>query len=187
MLWLYLHLALNHFPVILTVLGTTACAIGAARRIRDAWTYGFITLAVAAACAFPTWITGYQSHYVLENHRWIAEGVIEPHELTAEATMWILVPMGALAAFAWWRQREEPRRGPSPNWVRPAVLVAAAMGTIMLGVTAFLGGEIALGNGPLPPRKTADSAAVAQQSSPPLPPDTTPRGTGRGTGRGTAK
>jgi uncharacterized membrane protein len=175
--WLYLHLVLNHFPVILTLVGTTGCIIGAARKSREAWTYGVITLAIAAVCAIPSWITGYQAHYILENRLRVPEGVVEPHELTAEATMWIMIPMGALAAFAWWRAREEPRRGPSPPWVPPAILIAASMASIMLGVTAFLGGEIAHGNAPPRPLVGADSAAAAQQSFQLIPLDTTRPGT----------
>ena len=180
MAWLYLHLALNHFPVVLTLLGTTACVIGAVRHSREAWAYGMITLALGAACSVPSWITGYQAHYIVEEQLRVAEGVVEPHELSAEATMWIMIPMGALAAFAWWRAREEPRRGPSPSWARPSVLVAAVMGTIMLAITAFLGGQI--GHGRVPPaRPGADSAAVAQQSFEPIPRDTARTGTGGAT------
>ncbi|MBI4503321.1 MAG: hypothetical protein HY700_19460 [Gemmatimonadetes bacterium] len=176
MTWLYLHLALNHFPVTLTVLGTTACVIGVARGSREAWLYGLITLAIAAACSIPSWITGYQAHYVLENKLQVAEGVVEPHELLAEATMWIMIPMGALAAFGWWRAREEPGRGPSPSWVRPAILTAAVTGTVMLGITAFLGGRIGHGKPQRPPTG-ADSAAAAQQSFQPIPLDTSRAGT----------
>src|SRR6185503_10296592 len=163
MTWLYLHLVLNHFPVILTLVGTTACVIGAARKSPQAWTYGVITLAIGAACSIPTWVTGYQAHYILENELRVPEGVVEPHELSAEATMWTMFPMGVLAAFAWWRHREEPQRGPSATWVRPAVLITAILGSIMLGVTAFLGGQIGHGKAP-PPLTGADSAAAARQS-----------------------
>src|SRR6185503_17718890 len=170
MTWLYLHLVLNHFPVILTLVGTTACVIGAARKSPQAWTYGVITLAIGAACSIPTWITGYQAHYILENELRVAEGVVEPHELSAEATMWTMFPMGVLAAFAWWRQNEESRRGASPTWVRPVVLITALLGSIMLGVTAFLGGQI--GHGEAPRALTgADSAAAAQQSFAPVSPE----------------
>jgi hypothetical protein len=168
MTWLYLHLIVHNFPVILTLVGTTACVIGATRKSREAWSYGTITLAIAALFAIPSWITGYQAHYILENTLRVAEGIVEPHELSAEATMWIMIPLGGLAAFAWWRLREEARRGPSPPWVRPAVLIAAVMGSIMLGVTAFLGGRIAHGNTPRP-LTGADSAAARRQSFEPIP------------------
>jgi len=163
MLWVYLHLALNHFPVILTLVGSGAGVVGAVRRSDEAWRYGLVSLAIGAISSLPSWITGYQAHYALENTRRVAEGVVEPHELSAEATMWILVPMGALAAFTWWRRREEPRRGPSPPWLRPAALTAAILGSVMLGVTAFLGGKVAFSN-QFQPLSGADSAARAQQS-----------------------
>jgi uncharacterized membrane protein len=159
----------NHFPIILTLLGTAACVFGAARRHRGAWTYGVVTLAFGAFAALPTWITGYQAHYIMETKLGLPEGIIEPHELLAEATMWIMIPLGALAAFAWWRAGEEPRRGPSPTWVRPAVLMAAVLGSIMLGVTAFFGGKIAHDQPPRPRSPGDSAAAAAHQSFQPVP------------------
>ena len=143
MTWVKLHLMINHFPIILTLVGTGACVVGAARRARQAWTYGALTLALAGACAVPVWITGNQSHIVLEDELGVPEGVVEPHELIAEATMWIMIPMGALAAFAWWRAGQEPRRGPSPAWVWQSLLATGVAGSAMIGYTALLGGRIA--------------------------------------------
>src|SRR6185503_16696801 len=117
MSWLYLHLVTNHFPIILTFLGTVACILGVARRNAFAWKYSVITLSVGAMLSLPTWITGYQAHYVVENRLGFPEGTVEPHEILAEATMWVMIPLGALAAFAWWRVNEEPKRGPAPNWL----------------------------------------------------------------------
>jgi uncharacterized membrane protein len=183
MSWLYLHLVIDHFPIILVLLGTAACVLGAARRNDFAWKYGVITLAVGAALAIPSWITGYQAHYVVENRLGFPEGVVEPHETLAEATMWIMIPLAALAGFAWWWGREESRRGPAPEWLKPSLLIAACLGTIMLSITAFLGGKIGHGQ-PLRPLTTKDSAAALQQSFTPLPPESvkTP-----GTGRTTSK
>src|SRR5262249_11278149 len=132
MTWLYLHLMSNHFPIILTLVGTIACAIGAARKRDRIWEYGLVTLTIGALAAIPSWIPGYQAHYVAENRLGFPEGTVEPHELLAEATMWVMLPLAGLAAFAWWRRGQEPRRGPSPAWVRPAILAAGLSGCVML-------------------------------------------------------
>ncbi|MSR07270.1 MAG: hypothetical protein EXR93_09430 [Gemmatimonadetes bacterium] len=142
MTWIKLHLMINHFPVILTVVGTAACILGAGRHIRQAWTYGALTLALAGVCAIPAWITGNQSHIVMEDEIGIPEGVVEPHELMGEATMWIMIPMAGLAAFTLWRASQEARRGPLPNWVRPTLLTFGIAGSVMIGYTALLGGRI---------------------------------------------
>jgi uncharacterized membrane protein len=170
MSWLYLHLATNHFPIILTILGTVACSLSAMRKNAFAWKYGIITLSAGAVLSLPSWITGYQAHYVLENRLGFPEGVVEPHELLAEATMWVMIPLGALAIFAWWWDRETPRRGPAPQWLRPSVLIASLIGTVMLSITAFLGGKIGHGQAPRP-LTPKDSAAAAQQSFTPIPPE----------------
>jgi hypothetical protein len=176
MTWLYLHLITNHFPIILTVVGTVACIIGAARRNHSIWTYGVITLALGGVAAIPTWITGYQAHYVVEYRLGLPEGLVEPHELLAEGLMWFMIPMSGIATFAWWRAREEPRRGPSPTWIRPALLVSALAGCVMLGFTAFQGSRIS--HGAKQRAAPADSAAPAPQSVEPIA-DSLPAGTGR--------
>ena len=169
MTWLYLHLVTNHFPVTLTLLGTIVCAIGAAKRNTNAWYYGVVTLLLGAIGAVPSWISGYQAHYVVENQLGFPEGTVEPHELLAEATMWVMIPLGILAGFTWWRWRQEPKRGPSPPWIRPALLITAVMGTVMLGITAFLGGKIGHGQTPRPATAKDSAAAAAQQNFQPLP------------------
>ncbi len=142
MFWIDLHLMINHFPIILTLVGTGACLIGAARRMRAIWLYGALTLALAGAAAIPAWISGNQAHVPLENSLGVPEGTVEPHEQLSEAAMWILIPMGVLGAFAWWRGGQEDRRGPTPEWVKPALLIAAVSGSAIIGYTALLGGRI---------------------------------------------
>jgi uncharacterized membrane protein len=177
MSWLYLHLTTNHFPIILTVLGTVAGFVGTIRRDRNIWIYGVVTLALGSALAIPTWITGYQAHYVVEVRLGLPEGVVEPHEVLAEGTMWLMIPLAALSAFAWWRLNQEAQRGPSPGWVRPAVLITAVLGCVLLAITAFQGAKIAHSREGRAP-SARDSAAAAQQSFQPIPPDSLRPGTG---------
>jgi uncharacterized membrane protein len=147
MTWVYLHLATNHFPIILTVLGTGAAVVSFAwrRRAREAWTYALVTLLLAWASVIPAWITGNQSHEVVEKQLGIKEGAVESHEEMAEGTLWITFAMGGLAAFAWWRTTRESKLGPPPGWVRWAVLGTGLAGSAMLGYTALLGGRIVHG------------------------------------------
>jgi uncharacterized membrane protein len=177
MSWLYLHLTTNHFPIILTLLGTVAGFVGTIRRDRNIWLYGVVTLALGGALAIPTWITGYQAHYVVEVRLGLPEGHVEPHEVLAEGTMWLMVPLAALAGFAWWRLNQESRRGPSPSWIRPALLGTAVLGCVLLAITAFQGAKIAHGREGKA-RTPGDSAAAAQQSFQPITPETPRGGTG---------
>lgn len=133
---------LNHFPVILTFVGTGACLVAAVRRARQAWIYGALTLILAGGSAVPAWITGNQAHWVLEDEVGVKEGVAEPHELAAEVTMWFMIPMAALGAFVLWGAGQESRRGPLPTWVRPTLLTLGIAGSAVIGFTALLGGRI---------------------------------------------
>jgi hypothetical protein len=147
MTWVYLHLATNHFPVVLTLLGTSAAVLSFAwrHRAREAWSYALVTLVLAGTSVIPAWITGNQSHEVVEKQLGIREGAVESHEEVAEGTLWVTFAMGGLAAFAWWRGTREPKLGASPPWLRWVVLGTAVAGSAMLGYTALLGGRIVHG------------------------------------------
>ena len=148
MTWVYLHLAINHFPVVLTLLGTVAvlASLWWRRAAPEAWRYGLVTLVLATASAVPAWITGNQSHEVVEKRLGVKEGVVEAHELVAEGTLWVIVAMGGLGGFALWRGHREGTLGPAPHWVRWSVVAAAVAGSAMLGWTALLGGKITHGS-----------------------------------------
>src|SRR5437867_4287493 len=105
MAWVYLHLVTNHFPVILTLLGTGAVLVSLSwrRAAAEAWRYALVTLVLATASAVPAWITGNQSHEIVERRLGVTEGLVETHEEVAEGTLWVIVAMGGLAAFALWR------------------------------------------------------------------------------------
>ncbi|MBI4420036.1 MAG: hypothetical protein HY560_04355 [Gemmatimonadetes bacterium] len=144
MTWVYLHLITNHFPVILTVLGTAALLVsfwwrGQARAVL---LYALATLVLAGATVIPAWITGNQSHAVVEERLGVKEGMVESHELFAEGTLWITLAMAGLAGFTLWRVSREEKMGPAPAALRHGVLAAALLGSVMIGYTALLGARI---------------------------------------------
>ena len=53
-----LHLAINHFPVVLDVVAAVACGWGALRRSRAMQRHGLALAIVAAVAAVPTFLTG---------------------------------------------------------------------------------------------------------------------------------
>ena len=144
--WPYLHLLTNHFPIILTVVGTGAAVAGLVFRRRTIWIYAVATLSFAGLAAAPAFFSGNQAEEVMEDRPGIGKQALDSHEEAGEAALWVMLAMRAVAAAAWWRASREERGGPSPAWVRPMVLVAALAGTGIVSYAALLGGKIVHAN-----------------------------------------
>ena len=145
------HILINHFPVILTIVGTAAAVLALIVRKRAVWLYATATLFLPAADD-------------LRNTWYVTRKAIRAHDDAAEFTLWGLIIMGLIAAYAWWRawKREtvvvagavHTDRGDVPAeakvraysglpaWLRALVIVSALFGCALVYRTASLGGDI---------------------------------------------
>ena len=53
-----MHIVVNHFPVILAMMGAFAVLLAVVRGQRAIWLYGSVSLACAALAVIPTYFTG---------------------------------------------------------------------------------------------------------------------------------
>jgi hypothetical protein len=137
------HLILNHFPVILTIVGAAAAVLALIVRRRGVWLYATATLALAGVMVVPTYLTGEGAEHRLEDSWYASHDVIEEHEEAGKFALWVVIGMGVIGAYAWWRARRSTTiDGALPVWLRALVVVAALFGASTLYVTAKHGGEI---------------------------------------------
>jgi uncharacterized membrane protein len=138
----YVHVLINHWPIVLTFLGLFAAIAAMVTRRRMVWLYAVATLTFGGVASIPVYLTGQRAEGVIEEMWWASHDQIETHEGAALTAFVILLAMGALTAYAWWQMvHEAPNRAAQP-WLRPAVLVAALAGALSVAVAANLGGEI---------------------------------------------
>ncbi|MEO6210681.1 MAG: hypothetical protein ABIQ10_11205 [Gemmatimonadaceae bacterium] len=139
--WPYVHLLINHFPVVLSAMGLIA-AIGALiLGRRGLWLYAMGTLTVAGLIVYPVHFTGDQADHALRDPWYIKQGVIDAHDDAAGIAMVVILIVGAFSAYAWWRALKR-REETIPGWVRAGILIGAlgCFGTVAW--TAYLGGKI---------------------------------------------
>lgn len=152
--WPLVHIALNHFPLILTVIGTLGAILGSARDKRGVWLYSTISLALAAIFAIPTFITGRLAEAMLKRPWWVAPGAVHAHEDAALIATVVVAVAGLVAALAWRRLIRYPRELALPGALRSLVLVTSLAATGAMGYAALLGGRIVHGapvlEGPAP-------------------------------------
>ena len=158
------HILINHFPVILTVVGAAVALLALIVRKRGVWLYATATLFLAGVSVIPTFLTGDPAADDLRNTWYVTRRAIRAHDDSAEFTLWGLIIMGLIAAYAWWRawRREtvvvagavHTDRGDVPAeamvranaglpvWLRALVVISALFGCALVYRTASLGGDI---------------------------------------------
>lgn len=150
--------------MILTVVGAFFAIVALFVRKRGVWLYATATLALAGLSVIPTFLTGDPAAEQLRNTWYVTRQAIHAHDDSAEWTLWGLIIMGLISAYAWWRawRREtvvvagavHTERGDVPaeaqvrasaglpGWLRALVVLSALVGCALVYRTASLGGDI---------------------------------------------
>lgn len=140
--WPHVHIVLNHFPVILAVVGTFAILLAIVRGQRASWLYGTISLTLAALAVIPTYFSGEPAEHALNRPWYIARGVIHTHENAAKISALLVLLAGLVAVVAWRRLIRYPREVTMPGALRTSLLLTSLAATGSIGYAAWLGGRI---------------------------------------------
>lgn len=145
--WPHLHLMVNHFPIVLTLLGTAAAILALLTGRRVVWLYAVATLTLAGISVGPAFLTGDQAGDVVRTWPHVDRRVVHTHEESADTALWVVLAMGVCAAYAWWRlARTGGVEMTLPGWLRGLVFVLAVAGSLTVAYTGLKGGEIAHGS-----------------------------------------
>ena len=140
--WPYLHILINHFPIILTVVGTAALILALIVRQRIVWLYAVATLTLAGLSIYPVFFTGDQASDAVQKTWYIVRSMVEEHDAAANFALVSTLILGAVSAYTWWRMVRREPTGLPPVWLRILLTVLAFWGMSVLARTAYLGGKI---------------------------------------------
>lgn len=140
--WPHIHIAINHFPVILALTGTASALLGLLSGRRGLWLYGCASLTLGALCAIPTYFTGGPAEHALSRAWYIERSAVHAHESAALAATIALGIAGLASALAWRRLVRYPRERALPASLRAAVVVTALAASGGMAYAALLGGNI---------------------------------------------
>ncbi|HEU4642452.1 MAG TPA: DUF2231 domain-containing protein [Gemmatimonadaceae bacterium] len=134
----HVHLLLNHFPVIGTIIGLALLAIGWARR-NDALVRASLWLfAALALVAVVVYLTGEPAEDAVKHTAGFSDTIAERHEDAALIALIALGAFGVGALGVLWRFR----RRAIPRGVAAAALAFALVPAALMGWTANTGGQI---------------------------------------------
>ena len=136
-----LHLLLNHFPVILTVMALAASLLAIVKKSRAAWMYAAASLTVAGLFSYPTFFTGHGAHELIEDFWWVKADSWHEHQMAAGfANLWTLVG-GAFAVYAWWKLTRA-KDAMLANWMQRVFFLLCVMSASTMARAAWLGGRV---------------------------------------------
>ncbi len=96
----HIHLLLNHFPVIGTLIGSGLLVWGIFRKQINLQISASVILALMAVIAIPVYLTGEPAEETVEELPGVSESLIEQHESAATLAIWIMIIAGVLALAA---------------------------------------------------------------------------------------
>ena len=140
--WAHIHIMINHFPVILAMVGALGALLGLVRSRRGVWIYACASLTLAAITVVPTYFTGEPAEDFLHRPWYIARGSIDRHQDAALIAAILVGVAGLVALVAWRRLVRYPRELSLPGGLRAAVVITAVVAAVAIGYASLLGGYI---------------------------------------------
>ncbi len=137
-----LHLAVNHFPVVLAIAGMAAAVLASLTRKRGVLLYALASLTLAGLASYPAVLTGDEAADVLEKRWFIDKAQIEEHEESADVSNILLLVTGVVSAACWYRVLRAPREAAPARWMLAMIVALGLASTASTAYTAWEGGFI---------------------------------------------
>jgi uncharacterized membrane protein len=133
-----IHLALNHVPLFLSIIGGGILVLGMIKKNESFKTLSLFMLIAAAMFTAPVFLTGEGTEELVENLAGVNEKIIEKHEDMAKISLVIIIITGVIALLGLILRRNKAIT--KITFVVAALLSLASFGT--MAQTAHLGGLI---------------------------------------------
>jgi uncharacterized membrane protein len=135
----HLHLLLNHFPIIGTMVGLGLFVLSFIEKNQDLRRASYIVFAAMALIAIPTFLTGYSAWILIKGPGLNADPLIARHQGSAMLSFWFMEFTGAFALVGLWQTQRLSRL---PRWNVAAVLVLSVFTVALMARTGNTGGDI---------------------------------------------
>lgn len=154
----YLHLLINHFPIVLGITGTVAALLALVLRRRAVWLFAVACLTLAGAFAQPVAMTGEIAEDAMRTAWYLSKEAVEEHEAAGGWARWALLLAGVTSAVAWFAllraprttaQQRDGRTGDFPGWLQALVIATALLASATTTRAAWLGGKLVHANATL--------------------------------------
>ncbi len=137
--FVHLHLLLNHFPIIGTIVGAGLFLASFLVHAQGLRRTSLIVLVAMALLTIPAFVTGVGAQVKITRTPGVSDDLILRHLGSAELSVWFMEITGALAAVALWRSGQHDT---TPRWVTPAIALFLLITVVLMARTGNTGGDI---------------------------------------------
>jgi uncharacterized membrane protein len=135
----HLHLLLNHFPIIGTIVGLGLFLASFFGKNNDLRRASLIIFAAIALLTIPTFLSGVGAQLMIKGKPGVSDAFIQRHEGAAMLALWFMETTGALALIGLWQFHRISRPAP---WNVSAVLLFSLLTVGLMARTGNTGGDI---------------------------------------------
>lgn len=135
----HLHLVVNHFPIIGTILALAILVTGTLLKNNSVKNTAYVLFIVAAIFAAFSMGTGEGAEELVEDMPTIGHGIIHEHEESAEKFALILYAIAAASAFGFYLNIKKKTKA---NLVSVIIIVLGVVAVFLAQQTGISGGEI---------------------------------------------
>ncbi len=135
----HLHLVLNHFPIIVPIVGLLILIVGFFTDSETVKRTAFGVFVLGAILTFPAMYTGEGAEEIAEKLPGVTDQLIHKHEEQAETFAILNDILGLVALVGFWASWKQKQ---FDNWIAIVVLVLGLAGLYLGKVTGTSGGEI---------------------------------------------
>ena len=135
----YIHLLLNHFPIVGTLVGSGIFFWGIIKRQAQTKSIAAGILVAMAIIAIPVYLTGEPAEETVENLPGVSESMMELHEEAANLAIWVMGITGIASLLALFFHRQKNK------YAAKAYLFAFLLSVLSFGAmvrTGYYGGRI---------------------------------------------
>jgi hypothetical protein len=133
----HIHLLLNHFPIIGTLIGGSVMFWGMARNQKAIKAVAAVIIIAMTVMTIPVYLTGEPAEERVENIPGISESALKEHEEAAELAIWVMAAAGIASLAALLLQYRSSSIIPFSVATLLTLLAFAAMARV-----GYLGGQI---------------------------------------------
>jgi uncharacterized membrane protein len=135
----HVHLLLNHFPIVGTLIGSVLLFFGMYYKSSNIQKASLFIIAIMAIIVIPVFLTGEPAEEAVEKLPGVLESMIKEHEEAAEKAFWVMMALGliALIALAFLMMKHQ--------YARTLVFFTLLISVVTFGLmayTGYLGGQI---------------------------------------------
>lgn len=136
----HLHLLLNHFPIIGTLVAFALFLISfLGKKNQDLRRASYMIFAAMALLAILTFESGVASAMMIQGTPGVSDALVQRHEASAMLSIWFMLVTGALSLVALWQMYRKSRE---ENWTVAAVLLFSLFTVGLMARTGNTGGDI---------------------------------------------